>query len=297
MKLIKQKAELLPWEPGIEGMYKAIERVGRTCYKSEDKITEGSAKPFVDRMIASNHLAMLEHGTVYLTKEVDYTSSDYLGLENKYESNKYTKVSYDGGIIYITTNLRVLVENNWLDDLKYLSDPDEYHELRYSFKLITDRGVSHELVRHRVFSFAQESQRYCNYSKERHGGEITFIMPSWYDETKIPIFKNPQTVIEENIVQQDENSNIFEMALRDAEIYYLDLLVSGATPQEARAVLPNATKTEICMTGFASDWKHFFDLRYFETTGKVHPDMKVLTQLMYDEAEKQGILPDIINIV
>lgn len=149
----------------------------------------------------------------------------------------------------------------------------------------------------RVFSFAQESQRYCNYSKERHGGEITFIMPSWYDETKIPIFKNPQTIIEKNMVQQDENSNIFEMALRDAEIYYLDLLVSGATPQEARAVLPNATKTEICMTGFASDWKHFFDLRYFETTGKVHPDMKKLTQLMYSEAEKQGILSDIINIV
>lgn len=297
MKLIKQKAELLPWEPGIEGIYKAIERVGRTCYKSEDKIAEGSAKPFVDRMIASNHLAMLEHGTVYLTKEVDYTSSDYLGLENKYESNKYTKVSYDGGMIYITTNLRVLIENGWLDDLEYLSDPTEYHEMRYSFKLITDRGVSHELVRHRVFSFAQESQRYCNYSKERHGGEITFIMPSWYDETKIPIFKNPQTVIEKNMVQQDENSNIFEMALRDAEIYYLDLLVSGATPQEARAVLPNATKTEICMTGFASDWKHFFDLRYFETTGKVHPDMKKLTQLMYSEAEKQGILSDIINIV
>lgn len=150
MKLIKQKAELLPWEPGIEGVYKAIERAGRTCYKSEDKITEDSAKPFVDRMIASNHLAMLEHGTVYLAKEVDYTSSDYLGLEDKYESNKYSKVSYEGGIVYITTNYRVLVENNWLDDLKYICNPTEFHERRYSFKLITSIGVTRELNRHKL---------------------------------------------------------------------------------------------------------------------------------------------------
>lgn len=315
MKLIKQKAELLSWEPGIEGIYKAIERVGRTCYKSEDKITEGSAKPFVDRMIASNHLAMLEHGTVYLTKEVDYTSSDYLGLENKYESNKYTKVSYDGGMMYITTNLRVLVENNWLDDLKYLCDPTEFHEMRYSFKLITDRGVSHELVRHRVFSFAQESQRYCNYSKEKYGREITFIKPSWLNVPVGIVYWHDGICWR---VQQDENNpmewfsvmpqkgfstkeaqitSIYFDALSTAEKEYSLLIKERCTAQEARAVLPNATKTEICMTGFANDWKHFFDLRYFEITGKVHPDMKELTQLMYDEAEKQGILSDIINIV
>ena len=315
MKLIKQKAELLPWEPGIEGVYKTIERAGRTCYKSEDKITEGSAKPFVDRMIASNHLAMLEHGTVYLTKEVDYTSSDYLGLENKYESNKYTKVSYDGGTMYITTNLRVLVENGWLEDLKYLSDPTEYHEMRYSFRLTTDRGVSHELVRHRVFSFAQESQRYCNYSKEKYGKEITFIKPSWLNVPVGTVYWHDGICWR---IQQDENNpmewfsikpregfsdkeahiaSMYFNTLNHVEDLYFSLLKYGFTAQEARTILPNATKTEICMTGFASDWRHFFDLRYFERTGKVHPDMKELTQLMYNEAEKQGILSDIINMV
>lgn len=298
MKLIESKAELVLQQEGLEGVYKQIEFCGRTCYKSEDKITEESAKPFVDRMIASNHLAMLEHGTIYLKISLP-KKAWFTDIVDKYYHNPYSKVNntfddYDYHY-FITTNYRVLVENNWLDDLKYLCGPTELHEKRYTIKFTCSRDISHELVRHRVFSFAQESQRYCNYSKERHGGEITFIIPSWYDETKIPIFKNPQTVIEKNMVQQDENSNIFEMALRDAEIYYLDLLVSGATPQEARAVLPNATKTEICMTGFASDWRHFFDLRLFGKTGAPHPDMLVLANKAKEAAEEAGIWEDIMR--
>lgn len=149
MKLINQSAEILHQALGLDGVYKQVELAGRTCYKSLDKITETSAKDFVDRMIKSNHLAMLEHGTVYLIKEVDYTSSDYLGFENKYESNKYTKVSYDGGVMYVTTNLRVLVENNWLDDLQYLCEPTEFHEKRITFRLITSRHVAMEALRHK----------------------------------------------------------------------------------------------------------------------------------------------------
>ena len=293
MKLIKQKAELLPWEPGIEGIYKAVERVGRTCYKSEDKITEGSAKPFVDRMIASNHLAMLEHGTVYLTKEVDYTSSNYLGLENKYESNKYTKVSYDGGMMYITTNLRVLVENNWLDDLKYLCDPTEFHEMRYSFRLTTSIGVTRELNRHRVHSIAEQSTRYCNYSKNKFGNGLTFCTPKWIDEEEL------SKIVPKRVIRKKDASptEIWITGLLNAEEDYLELINRGWQPQQAREILPLCTATEIVHTAFAFDWRHFFDLRYFETTGKVHPDMKELTQLMYNEADKQGILSDIINIV
>lgn len=297
MKLIHQKAEYLPQESGLEGIYKQIELCGRTCYKSEDKIIEESAKPFVDRMIASKHTAMLEHGTIYLAMPIETIIPIEANGWGKYR-NKYSK----GGIICevngekgvaITTNLRVIVENHWEDDLQYICEPTKYHERRYTFRLTTNRSVSHELVRHRVFSFAQESQRYCNYSKDKYGHEITFIKPSWYDGTKILMFKNPQTVIEANMYQQDEASQIFEKSLRDAEIYYLDLLNSGLKPEEARAILPNATKTEICMTGFASDWKHFFDLRYSESTGKVHPDMKQLTTLMKEEAEKVGIWENI----
>lgn len=277
MKLIESKAELVQQPSGLEGVYKQIELCGRTCYKSEDKITEDSAKGFVDRMIKSNHTAMLEHGTVYLTipKNDKFMHTCF----NKYRRNKYSEIYYftigvkgipllDVYPLYVTTNIRVLVENGWLDDLKYICEPTEYHERRYTLKLTTDRGVSHELVRHRVFSFAQESTRYCNYSKDKFNNELTFIFPYW-------------------LLNRDHNK--FTKALRDAEKHYFTLLDQGWTPQEARQVLPNALKTEICMTGFESDWKHFLDLRYFEATGKAHPDMKELATKIVEQFKNNNI--------
>lgn len=165
MRLIKPSFEIIEQEPGLEGIYKAIELAGRNCYKSESNIKEGSAKEFVDRMIKSKHLAMCEHGTVYLkdTYDVSTIGSWRRSIGGKYSSNKYSVVNTDRMCdfqgIYITTNFRVLVENNWLDDLQYLCDPTEFHEKRITVKFICDRGVSHEFVRHRVFSFAQESTR------------------------------------------------------------------------------------------------------------------------------------------
>lgn len=154
MKLIKPSFEIYEQGPGLEGIYEAIERAGRTCYKS--KRPEGqTAKDFVDRMIASQHYAMLEHGTVYL--KIPFSPST-----NKYSNNPYSKNIIVGlePVCYITTNYRVLVENRWLNDLKYLCEPTEFHEKRVTVRFTTDRGVSHEFVRHRVFSFAQESTRY-----------------------------------------------------------------------------------------------------------------------------------------
>lgn len=165
MKLIKPYFEIIEQEPELEGIYKQIELAGRTCYKSEDKITETSAKGFVDRMIKSGHGAMLEHGTVYLKDVYDVSAigSWMHSIGDKYFSNKYSVVNTDRMCdfqgIYVTTNLRVLVENNWLDDLKYICEPTEYHEKRVTVRFVCDRGVSHEFVRHRVFSFAQESTR------------------------------------------------------------------------------------------------------------------------------------------
>lgn len=165
MKLIKPSFEIWEQPTGLEGVYKQIERVGRVCYKSEDKITEDSAKPFVDRMIKSGHGAMLEHGTVYLQffwagavcQQCNQTAPNK--LLDRYAGNKYSIVHYHGNDVYVTTNLRVLVENNWLDDLKYICEPTEYHERRVTVHFVCDRGVSHEFVRHRVMSFAQESTR------------------------------------------------------------------------------------------------------------------------------------------
>ena len=163
MKLIKPSYEILEQPSGLEGIYKHIEYAGRTCYRSHDKITEDSAKAFVDRMIKSGHGAMLEHGTVYLDILWNVTSAAFsLQLKLKvlnYDNNKYSKVVDVGNHSYITTNLRVLVENGWLDDLQYICEPTEHHIKRVSVRFICDRGVSHEFVRHRVMSFAQESTR------------------------------------------------------------------------------------------------------------------------------------------
>jgi thymidylate synthase (FAD) len=143
MKLVKSNVELIEQGSGLEGVYRQIEQVSRTCYKSEDKITEDSAKAFVTRMMDSGHLAMLEHGTVYLTIPITQQNSYRI---DSYKVNNYTKVKLDinNKIYYITTNLRVLVENDWIDDLKYLCEPTEYHDKRYTMKFTIDRGVSHK---------------------------------------------------------------------------------------------------------------------------------------------------------
>lgn len=277
MKLINSSVIVKEQESGIDGVYKQIEWAGRHCYKSLDKITENSAKEFVDRMIKLGHGAMLEHGTVYLT--ITATSPEV----RKYEINPYSrvkKISVDGinGRAYITTNYRVLVENKWLDDLKYQCDPTPSHEKRITVKFICDRGVSHEFVRHRVFSFAQESQRYCNYNKDKFNNELTFIKPTWLN---IPTgdytyWDGDWCDIDNMKIQLPSDNGIadnFLWCLNNAGMQYRLLINKGLKPQEARAILPNAIKTELVMTGFESDWEHFFELR---CSGAAHPDAKKL---------------------
>lgn len=165
MKLIKPSFEIWEQKPALEGVYKQIERAGRVCYKSEDKITKNSANEFVDRMVDSGHHAMLEHGTVYLEipygEMLDNGDFENESLLQRYIDNPYSSVTNNevDDNWYITTNYRVLIENKWLDLLKYQCNPTEYHKKRIAVKFICDRGVSHEFVRHRVFSFAQESSR------------------------------------------------------------------------------------------------------------------------------------------
>ena len=283
MKLIKPSFEIWEQPTGLEGVYKQIERVGRVCYKSEDKITEGSAKPFVDRMIRSGHGAMLEHGTVYLQffwagavcQQCNQTAPNK--LLDRYAGNKYSIVHYHGNDVYVTTNLRVLVENNWLDDLKYICEPTEYHERRVTVHFVCDRGVSHEFVRHRVMSFAQESTRYCNYSKDKFDNQVTFVIPSWCNS----LIEGSEQKYSPFEINGDEV--VFMDALQNAQNSYLSLLKLGWKPQEARAVLPNSLKTELVVTGFTSDWNHFFDLRARGTTGAPHPQAKELAEPLMRE--------------
>lgn len=288
MKLIKPSFEIWEQPSGLEGVYKQIERAGRICYKSEDKITEDSAKSFVDRMIKSGHGAMLEHGTVYLKVFNVIENSE---LIDKYKSNKYSVVkegtevyNCHGDILYgsckcITTNYRVLVENGWLDDLKYICEPTEYHERRVTVHFVCDRGVSHEFVRHRVMSFAQESTRYCNYSKDKFGNELTFIIPCWIKDLEE---KSYLAHAEYHHTKEDASKQWYDVCM-NSEFVYEDLIRLGWKPQEARAVLPNSLKTELVVTGFTSDWNHFFDLRARGTTGAPHPQAKELAEPLMKE--------------
>lgn len=287
MRLIKPSFEIWEQEPGLEGVYKQIERAGRVCYKSEDKIAEGTAKAFVDRMIASGHGAMLEHGTVYL--EIPDYGVSRLKFE-KYMRNSYsTSISSDVDSSYITTNLRVLVENGWLNDLEYQCEPTEYHEKRITVKFVCDRGVSHEFVRHRVFSFAQESTRYCNYSKGKFGYQLTCIIPSWLglEEGSYSLEDVEEKYDKCLIIDRCKNAEeaSFVRALCHAEREYFDLLELNWKAQQARDVLPNSLKTELVMTGTIKQWEGFFKLR---DAGSAHPQAYELAHPLHEEFIKRG---------
>lgn len=199
MKVIKPYYEILTPITGDE--LKRIEIAGRTCYKSEDKITEDSAEKFVRALIKGGHEAMIEHSQL-------------------------------------------------------------------SVRFVVDRGVSHELVRHRLASFAQESTRYCNYNKSKFGKELTFIDPCFWDE--------------ESKVYID-----WVCAMEEAENAYLKIIQNGYPPEQARTVLPNSIKTEVVMTANYREWRNFFKLRAARMTGPAHPQIEeVAVPLLMELNEK-----------
>lgn len=287
MKYTNASYEIWEQEPGIQGIFKQIERAGRICYKSEENITEDSAEPFVQRMIDSKHTAMLEHGTVYLY--VKHTEYDGVDMGDPFDIslnlilNKFTvrNSNFDTHEYFFTTNLRVLVENfpnDWRDILnEHCVDYDDRFIYRPTVHFTCNRQVSHEFVRHRVFSFAQESTRYCNYTKGKFGGELTFIDPCWKC-TKL---------------QHEQLTS----ALRYAETYYKYLIDAGFQPQQAATVLPNALKTELVMTGTVEQWDGFFDLRARGTTGKPHPQAKELAEPLMNEFIQKGWIANTVKTV
>lgn len=268
MKLIKPSVEIRVQGAGDDGMFEHIEWAGRHCYKSHDKTTATSAREFVGRIAKSGHGSVLEHGTIYLA----ITNGDDVA---KYLVNPYSKVvrctGPDGAWWAVTTNYRVIVENNWDLDLMYQCEPTCSHEKRITAKFVCNRRISHEFVRHRKGSFSQESTRYCNYSKGKFGSQITYIKPSWWD------------------VAPEERENFLEGLLKTEEVYLSALKRweerkpdkrfrtgfkgNPLSPQMASDILAMDLKTELIMTGFASDWEHFFKLRCSQAA---HPDARYL---------------------
>ena len=286
MKIQKPQYEIWMQNPGELGIYQQIERAGRVCYKSENNTTEDSAKPFVGRMIEHEHYAMLEHGTVYLT-----CNHGELPL---YANNKFSHVNTIDGKDYITTNLRVMAENKTLEDLKYRTDFEKgKHELRITVHFTTQIAITREYNRHRANSMAEQSTRYCNYTKNKFGSEICINLPTW---VKGDLEINDEKFVElcEDVANEETNDwtpiDAWLFANQAAEFAYMKLIAMGCKPQEARVILPLDTNTELVHTAFVSDWKHFFDLRALGTTGAPHPDAKILAEPLYEEFKERGYI-------
>ena len=286
MKIQNPQYEIWMQNPGELGIYQQIERAGRVCYKSENNTTEDSAKPFVGRMIEHEHYAMLEHGTVYLT-----CNHGELPI---YASNKFSHVNTIDGKDYITTNLRVMAENKTLEDLKYRVDFEKgKHELRITVHFTTQIAITREYNRHRANSMAEQSTRYCNYTKNKFGSEISINLPTW---VKGDLETNDEKFVElcEDVANEETNDwtpiDVWLFANQAAEFAYMKLIAMGCKPQEARVILPLDTNTELVHTAFVSDWKHFFDLRALGTTGAPHPDAKILAEPLYEEFKERGYI-------
>lgn len=282
MKLINQKAEL--WQQGStqDDMWNHIAKCTRVCYQSTPKNKEESGEDFCKRTILLNkHYGMLEHGTVYLIVPFGRDANSLVACK-AYERNPYCKVKFMYDTAYITTNYRVILENGWEKDLDYWSEPTEFHEKRYTLNLITSIGIGRELCRHRKFSFSQESTRYCNYNKKGH---MAFILPYWanlntgyYELDGLGFIGDG--FCEDGVWTSKEGRFLWH--LNECEDNYRDLIINGLKAQEAREVLPLALKSQLIMTGFESDWKDFLDKRLFESTGKVHEDMKELAKQIFE---------------
>jgi len=307
MILLKPTAEIMYQCPGVDGLMRHVERCGRTSYKSDSEITENSCNEFIANRIQSCHTAILEHGAVYLQFSVTERKKsipEIVYLYDIFNRNKYSITKLVSGTCYVSTNLRVIIENNLQEVLQFMCPPSKHHEKIISVKFIVDRGVSHELVRHRAMSFVQESTRFCNYSKNRFGNELTFIIPCWLDLKEGCYITDWDRIsdimywgwfghVGGERIKSDWNKgpgliDSFLGLLSQSEESYLRLIERGWKPQEARSILPNSLKTEIIVTGFAKDWLGgerkiqdgiiekwgFFPLRCAQSA---HPQMREVT--------------------
>lgn len=289
MKLINNYVWHIPQEPGLLGVYKQIERAGRTSYKSEDKITENSAEKFVNMLMERGHLAPFEFGTIYLKFPTNIDPETIMF----YDNNPYSKVTFDDEWYYVTTNSRVIIENDYRQHLQYLCDPTDMHELRFTVGIICSRSIANEIVRHRAFSYVQESTRYCNYSKDKFGGEVAYIIPHWMDELKEGYYNKPYYSILDDKFHMDfiglYNSYTEDLAFgKDVpykylyrlqnwanaeDTYFREMTIYDRPPQDTRDTLPLGLKTELVMCGYLSDWDHFLSLRCAKDA---HPDMQIV---------------------
>lgn len=263
MKLINQSFEIIQQEDfTLRGIKKFIERCARVCYKSEDKLTDTSYDKFVDMLISKDHSRCLEFGTVHLKLPYHFITKIKSELLHYAIYNDCWIKNYPhGDYFYVTLNYRY-----FLDILKiypeignfFTEENNDYFPKRYTVHFILNRAIMDEFRTHVSLSHLAESSRYCNYSKDKFNNELTFIKPSWYSEAMNP----------EDQTLKDPKSEIFTVNCMDAEETYLEMIKHGATPQQAREVLPLSIKSELISCGFKDAWQNFF---YRRCISSAHP--------------------------
>ena len=293
MKLIKQSFEILEQKDySLIGIKKFIERCGRVCYKSEDRITDDSYEKFVNMLEKRDHARPLEFGTVHLKMILpDFEGFIHSLLTIGMLNNIWIKHAYKGDVIYITTNYRYYLDiiKYFPNVKKYLTEEDnEYYPKRYTVHMVLSRGIMDEFRTHVGLSHLAESTRYCNYSKDKFDNQITFIQPSWIilDKEIAPI--NELCLLSGQYDR--ENPNLRYLAsLVDANYAYVLLLNKGWTPQQARDVLPLSVKSELISCGFEDAWSNFF---YRRCAKDAHPQARELAIPLKEEFIKKGYITE-----
>lgn len=279
MKLIKQSFEILEQtDYSLKGIKQFIERCGRVCYKSEDRITDTSYEKFVDMLIKKDHARPLEFGTVHLLipesdfKEA-YASLVEIGLDNC----DWLQYCYYQGSYYVTTNYRYYLDIiKFVPSMqKYFSETySKYYPKRYTVHFIISRGIMDEFRTHVTLSHLAESTRYCNYSKDKFNNELTFVQPNWLSDEHIIDYK-----------EKTEHHPYFAMLKRE-EQDYLTLINNGWIPQQAREVLPLSIKSELISCGFGSAWCNFF---YRRCAKDAHPMAREIAIPLQDKFKEMGL--------
>lgn len=306
MKLIKPNVE--EWHCGytLPEIWSHIAKCARTCYQSEPRNNGETDEEFVKRVILRNHfideigenrnlqlklhLSVLEHGTVYLDIPC---GEDTLTAVTFFANNRYSKFNCGTNArYYITTNMRVIIENNLMDVLHYITKPNVFHYLRTTFNIITDIGVARELARHRTHSISEESTRYCNYGKDKFDNQLTFIIPDWIDIPNCEV--NSKNAYKLEITDNRNNNFAYKL---DAYYFIYELLriektyinlIKSQSPQQRRQILPLSTKVQTIHTAFNSDWNEFVKLRADACSGSVHPNMKVIADKIKSLINKEN---------
>lgn len=297
------------WEQNdsdLDSIYKQVEKVGRYCWYSMDKMTPESAKPFCERLLKSKHYSPLEAATLYLyfksdCDEYGIDKGDPLDRKLNFTLNHFSHCNHnwDTHETFVTTNLRVIMEM-FPEELEELIkfhgvSWDPRFEKRVTVHFTTDRGVSAEANRHRANSPMESSTRYCNFSKGKFGNQITISTPKEITDKQLSLHGGANVDMSMGIILPKDTSDWIDIdwwvwGNSCTELSYMKLLECGWTPQQARRVLPLDLKTELIHTATISDWKHFFDLRVLGTTGAPHPDMYEVAKPLYDEFKRRGYL-------